>query len=78
MTENKNIIKGNNRADLHVVKAHTFYATIDIKSKNKEGKTLVKTIVATHKGTRLEAKIALNQLAKSKGGTVSYFGGFKK
>lgn len=77
MTDNKNIIKDNNREVVKAIKNRVFYATIEIKSKSKEGTTVVKSFVGTHKGSRLEAKIALNQLAKSSGGEISYFGAFK-
>lgn len=78
MRDNKNIIKDNNRADYKVVKQQSFYATIEVKSKGKDGASVVKTLVATHVGTRLECKNTLYKFANYIGGEVSYFGGFKK
>lgn len=67
MKENKNIIKGNRHAELKVVRDKEFYITFTTKEGN---------FVATHVGTRMEAKNALYSLAKKEGGTVTFFGGF--
>lgn len=79
MNQDKNIIKGNRHAEMRTVTEHSFYAVIEIKVKNViDGSTRIKTVIESAFGSRIKVKKELENVARSLGGKVTYFGGFKK
>ena len=80
MTENKNILKGNRHAELHVVTKFDFYGVVEVRGgKDKLGNVLPDKSLIHHveNATRIEAKREVEAFAKSVGGKLIHFGGFK-
>lgn len=80
MKENKNIIKGNRFHEPKAVTKFDFYAVVELKTKDKDGKTASKDVIVTTENptTRILAEKELTAKAVELGGKVKYLGGFKK